>query len=46
VAELWSLSDPQKLEVLVKRSGSAQRSRWLAVEGVEDQYAIPMTLKL
>jgi hypothetical protein len=46
VAELWSLSDPQKLEVLVKWSGSTQRSRLLTVKGVEDQYAVPVTLKL
>jgi hypothetical protein len=35
VAELWSLSDPQRLEVQVKRFESAQRSRWLTVEEVE-----------
>jgi hypothetical protein len=46
VAELWSLSDPQRLEVQVKRSGSAQRSRWLTMEEVEDRYAVPVTLKL
>jgi hypothetical protein len=37
MAELWSLSDPQKLEVWVKRSGSAQLSRYLTMEGVEDR---------
>jgi hypothetical protein len=46
MAKLWSLSDPHKLEVQVKRSRSAQRSRWLAMEVVEDRYVVPMTLKL
>jgi hypothetical protein len=46
MAELWSLSDPQRLEVQVKWSGSGQRSQWLTVEEVEDRYVVPVTLKL